>query len=205
MATAKWDIHTKPQTNMIQNKLVQIGDSIWYSTDYNVGRKGMVQHCLKTNEIMQIIKYPPDINPLRHSVCSYQNMIYIIDGCAGLIIEFNPTTKEFIKKTDIDVVGQYPSVIVIDDNIHIFNGTWNNKGIVLIYCPLDNTIHKIKDKFATEKVGNASLLNYKNQLIRFGGHNKSTYSRLDEFLWGVNTVEIVNGYLHLKCHQPLWS
>ena len=94
----QWNVHQKPATNLIRNELIQIGDSIWYSTDHHTGEKGMVEYCLTTNQTKQIIKYSHSINPQYHSVCSYKDSIYIIctdHRNTGQIIEFYPASKKY--------------------------------------------------------------------------------------------------------------
>ena len=198
-----WNTHWIPHTSYIRNNAVQIENSIWYSTDYDEGEKGMVEYCLITNQTKQVVKYKNhNIKPDRHCICKHKDKIYIIDGHKnGEIIEFDPDRKAFIKKINIDKIGWNPSVAVIRDNIHIYNGSTNKASIAFIYFPLNNTLKKIKDKFAAQAIRNVCLLKYENQLIRFGGtetrriktyHNEII--RKDWFLIGNDYTPLVSGY-----------
>ena len=98
----KWTIHPKPETHIISNNLIQTGDSLWYSTNYGIGESGMVEYCLKTNAQKQMVKYPTNFQPCRHAVCKYKNKVYFIDGFKERsITEFDPKTRQFIKKLTI--------------------------------------------------------------------------------------------------------
>ena len=199
-ANPKWKIHSKPATILIANRLIQIHDSIWYSTNYMNGEQGMVEYCLKSNTTKQIVKYPSDIKPVRHALCRYQNKIYIIDQTAG-IIEFDPSTKQFNKKVAIANIGFDPSAIAIQDTIHIYNGDNNNKSIAFIYIPFNNVIHTVKDENAKHKISSSSLLLHDKNLIRFGGYNHDTSSYGNEFMIARKiknefTMNVINAYVH---------
>ena len=120
------------------------------------------------------------IKPVRHCLCSCNKNIYIIDGQKGEIIEFNPSSKTFTKMICIDKIGALPSAVVMNDEIHIYNGYNNNKSIAYIYHPQNNTIQKINDQFASQQIENRCLLmmNDRRRLVWFGGvnaigHNKA--------------------------------
>ena len=183
----KWNTHEKPQTYWIRNKLIEISDSIWYSTDYVFG--GMVEYCLKTNTVKQVIPYPQNdnIKPYFHCLCKYKNLIYIIDTFKNCeIIEFNPSSKTFTKKIKTDNIGACPSAIAINDEIHIYNGG-NNSDSAYIYSPKSNTIRKTDDQLS-RTTENVCLLNYRSQLLRFAGG-------INRFLKGTNNTDIVSGYV----------
>eukprot|EP01083_Nonionella_stella_P204541 745580_1 len=91
--SSNWNELLAHQTAATYEQIINIGDSLWYSTSYKYGEKGMVEYCIKTNKIKQIIKYPKNIQPTGHTVCEYRNIIYIIDGENGNIISFDVSTK----------------------------------------------------------------------------------------------------------------
>eukprot|EP01084_Bolivina_argentea_P034901 64649_1 len=91
-----WNELVAHKTIATYQHIINIGDSLWYSTSYKYGEKGMVEYYIKTNKIKQIIQYPEDIQPTGHTICAYRNIIYIIDGWInGNIISFNISTKQF--------------------------------------------------------------------------------------------------------------
>eukprot|EP01084_Bolivina_argentea_P034903 64653_1 len=101
-----WKELVAHKTAGVYEKIINIGDSLWYSTSYKYGGKGMVEYCIKTNTIKQIVQYPEDIQPTSHTVCAYHNIIYIIDGWInGNIISFDVSTKQFKKQLEISKIG----------------------------------------------------------------------------------------------------
>ena len=196
-----WNLHGKPETCNIQNKLVCIDDSIWYSTLYNHGEKGMVEYDLKiAGGRKEIVKYTDDIVHLQyHSVCKFQNLIYIVDGLkGGGIIEFNPATHKFTKKlVKMEEIGANPSLLISGDYIHIYNGNRNDKEIALIYDPINDKIETIKDEFAAEEISDGYSVKYKDRLIRFGGYNGCERKDIDDF-WFTAEIDIVYGFVHVN-------
>ena len=194
-------------TNVIRNQLIQIGDSIWYSTDYHDSEQGMVQYCLNTNKTKQIIKYSSYyINPQYHSVCSYKDTIYIINGDGGYdgdIIAFNPSSKQLVCwQNSIDINRAKASAVVHNDEIHIYNGRNNKNSTALIYNPSNNAIRQMDDKYASTEAYDvcACSVTYKlrtqdqKQLIRFGGYDSGP---MDWFLFGKSNMDIVSEYIYL--------
>ena len=177
----------KRQASPYVRAIIHIGDFIWYSTDYDEGERAMVQYCIKTNTIQDICKYPQDMTPMFHSCCLFNDMIYIIDGQHGEIISFNPSTKTFAKKLEIEKIGDNPSCIQLHDKIHIFHGAYNRQH--LIYSPIDNQVIVKEDEITTKNMRYVPLINYKNQLCRLGGYsNTGSYAPTDLFLMS-NVIE----------------
>ena len=124
--SAKWNSHTAALTHEIREQMIHIGQSLWYSTDYERGERGIVEYDTVSDQIKQIIKYPNNIKPRGHSLCESNGNIYIIDGCENeQIISFNPETKQFTQMRQIRKIGANPSCIAMNDNIHIFHGINN--------------------------------------------------------------------------------
>eukprot|EP01084_Bolivina_argentea_P065099 118683_1 len=142
----------------------------------------MVEYCTKTNKIIQIVKYPHNIKPDRHSICQYQNNIYIVDGANSQIILFNPFTKQFIVKKKLTKLGIGTSCVQFNNHIHIFNGSTNMKHI--IYSIKDNTIKTLNDSITTQNIniGGVHTLHYNQRIIRFGGVNCDTDKFVDSFI-----------------------
>ena len=190
----KWTIHQNPATHNIATKIVQIKDSIWYSTDHKDGEQGMVQYCLITNTVKNIVKYPEFVQPSYHCVCCLNNIIYIIDGFNGYIISFNPSNNEFGSKIEMVIIadycsvmniGDYCSAVAIDGKIHIYNGMHNDKSLSYIYDPNTNEVKSVKDIFASRRMSNVAILNcpqIPGKLLRFGGYNNEKKTFLDCFL-----------------------
>ncbi len=165
-----WKERVAHSTKYIRYNLILIGESIWYSTDYNEGVKGMGEYCIKTNKIISKVPYPNDIKPGYHSCCSYNNQIYIVDGENGQIILFNPFTKQFKKQAEIPKLGSHTSCICINGNIHILCGT-NNNDKHIIYCINTHKIKTIIDKTINQKIWNVCVLNYDDKIIRLGEYD----------------------------------
>eukprot|EP01084_Bolivina_argentea_P065097 118677_1 len=137
----------------------------------------MVEYCTKTNKIIQIVKYPHNIKPDRHSICQYQNNIYIVDGANSQIILFNPFTKQFIVKNKLPELGGGTCCVQFNNHIHIFNGSTNMKHI--IYSIKDNTIKSLNDSITTQNIIGVCTLYYNQTIIRFGGWNHDTDKPMD--------------------------
>ena len=138
----------------------------------------MTQYCIKTNKVIQIIKYPDNINPCRQYCVKYKEKIYIIDGEHAQIILFDPITKEFTIKTVIPKLGSYPTAVVIFDKIHIIQGFSNADH--LIYDITKNTVKILEDEVSKYNTGMVSMLLYKDKIFRFGGSQGS--QRIDTFM-----------------------
>ena len=203
LSKIKWNIYQKPNAYYIHNKVVQIGDSIWYSTACGSGEQGMVEYCLKTNKTKQIVKYKDNSIKLeQHSVCKYKNIIYIINcvynpaNSVSNIIEFNPMKKKFVDRGVIHEISggwYYPSVIVDNDAIHIYN---NEKILCYIYYPLTNKIERIFDAFhlcGEQATTGGCLIKYDNKLLRFGAVKCRQF--INNFMVGTNGIEIAYGFI----------
>ena len=53
-----WEESDAHNTRCIRDGLLCIKDGIWYSTDYDEGRQGIVQYNIKTRKIGDVVKYP---------------------------------------------------------------------------------------------------------------------------------------------------
>eukprot|EP01084_Bolivina_argentea_P065102 118693_1 len=126
----------------------------------------MVEYCIKTNKIKQIIQYPEDIQPTGHTICAYRNIIYIIDGINGNIISFNISTKQFKTQLEISKIGHSLCCVVITDKIHILNGKNNQKH--LIYSITKNQIETFNDTITHSNITSVSIIYYNKRIIRFG-------------------------------------
>ena len=191
----KWTQHPNHATYHIANKIVQIKDSIWYSTDYKHGEKGMVEYCLMTNTIKRIVKYPDHIKPSYHCICTLNDIIYIIDGFHGGIISFDSSNNKFGSKIEMkNVIGDYSSAVTINGKIHIYNGMYNDRSTSYIYHPKTNQIKSVNDKFASRRISNVAVVNYPwiaNKLFRFGGYNNDSKSPyLNTFLVRIKIKEL---------------
>ena len=206
MATNHWNSVPAPQTQWIHEKLVTIQNSIWYSTSYYYGAKGMVEFDCKTNKIVRKIQYPNGIYPHDHSCCSHGNNIYIIDGTNGKIILFNTTTHRFTTKLERTALGAGVSTVIIGDNIHIFNGSDNTKH--LIYSIQNNTIQSINDTTTFTKLTSVCLLEYEGKIIKFGGHDFGKEKCVDSFYMSssVKNINDIKVYIQpqYKLPRPLF-
>ncbi len=104
MATTNWNDLPHCQTPCVRHQIANVGDSLWISTDYNEGEKGMVEYSTKTNKIIQIVKYPKSIKPLGHSLCQHENIlrdsviIYVLH-IIGQFVDLHVNNFEKIFKT----------------------------------------------------------------------------------------------------------
>eukprot|EP01084_Bolivina_argentea_P056980 104187_1 len=179
MSSTNWNDHPHCQALIIA-QIANVGDSLWVSTNYDQGEKGMVEYCTKTNKIIQIVKYTHNIQPIDHSVCQHENNIYIIDGVNSQIILFNPFTKQFTIKNKLPKLGGGICCVEFNNYIHIFNGQTNIKHI--IYSINDNTIKSVNDSITTHNIIFVCTLHYNQRIIRFGGWNYGTNKYMDRFI-----------------------
>ena len=201
-----WVTHQMPPSTIMADKLIQIKDSIWYSTPYESGESGMVEYCLTSNTVKQIVKYPFNIQPFNHVACSLNDLIYIINGAPNTeIIVFDPCSLQFSSKGNPlkDKIGAYPSVIDINDKLYIYNGS-HNKSLSYIYNPETNESKTNNDDFALYRICNVAIIKYETQIFRFGGLTNANKAYLvDWFLIDDSTIGIdaliVAGYIRTKC------
>eukprot|EP01084_Bolivina_argentea_P036736 67927_1 len=180
---SKWREHTSFGTCSINYNLINIGDSIWYSTNCNKGQKGMVEYCIKTDSIVSKVKYPDKTYLLDHSICEYNGNMYIIDGRTrkANIMLFSPSTKTFqTMNVNMPKIGTGLLCVVMHGDIHMFGDSKH-----LIYSIANNTIQSLNDptKSLTADSSNGcngAVLKYENRIIRFGG-NHSAYIAVDTF------------------------
>eukprot|EP01083_Nonionella_stella_P154936 499814_1 len=100
----EWKQLENPKTTKIRPESISIGNSIWWSTDYNEGERGMVEFDIKSNKIISTTPYPNDITPEFHCLCECGNIIYIVDGYLNnKIYSFDPKRIRFEVKIDIPV------------------------------------------------------------------------------------------------------
>ncbi len=174
MATTNWNDLPHCQTPTTRHQIANAGDSLWISTHYNHGEKGMIEYSTKTNKIVQIVKHPKTIKPLNHALCQHENNIYIVDGENSQIILFNPFTKQFIiKNNKLPKIGYGTCCIETNNYIHRFNGQTNTKHI--IYSIKNNTIKILNDSNTTQNIAFVNILNYNERIIRFRGWNYNSY------------------------------
>ena len=173
-----WNDLAAHRTMCISGKLIQIGDSIWYSSHCDWGAKGMVEYCNKTNKMISKVAYPKNIKPEYHSVCGYNNQIYIVDGKNGQIILFDPFTKRFEIKAKISKIGQGSSCIAVDSDIHIFNDRPNQNHLIFLYKK-HAKFKTQKDETRTKGTAYAAVLKYENKIIKFAGLNVGTMKCVD--------------------------
>eukprot|EP01083_Nonionella_stella_P064471 168019_1 len=174
-----WKTLEAGDTRDIAPQLIQVGDSIWWSTDsYGTTRK-MVEYCIKSNKIISVIPFPDNIQPKQHSLCKYKNEIVIVDGKKQQqIITFNPHSKEFEIKFKIPGIGEYATCIAVHDEIHIFGGSalYNRpKAQHFIYRFKQNKIKILNDPAIKVDQTNICVTQYKNKIIRFGGYKSGAY------------------------------
>eukprot|EP01083_Nonionella_stella_P273761 928930_1 len=127
---SSWKELTPTKTKWIQPQLIQMGDCIWWSTQYDEGEQGMVQYDIQSDKIISVVKYPNNIKPDRHSCCQYKHEIYIVDGMNGQIISFNTQNKQFQIKINTERIGSGAQCIAMYDDVHIFGGHRNSKHLV---------------------------------------------------------------------------
>ena len=85
------------------------GQSLWITTYYNDGERGMAQFDCTSNAMKQPIGYPQDFQPTGHSMCGINdNTIMVVDGVNGEMRTFNVKNKKFGKKISIKKMGSSP-------------------------------------------------------------------------------------------------
>ena len=145
----------KPQTAIAGDALmvVHMKDSIWcYKHDENK----MVEYCLKSNATKRTVQYTTD-----HTVCTFNQMIYLIDGEHGKIIEFDPLSAQFTtKQSRLHNIGKLPSVIAANDGIYIYTVEDNYKSWRYFYNPSLNAIKRMEVFESNERV----TVNYRNKM-----------------------------------------
>ena len=184
----RWKVLRPHKTPWIAHQLILINSSIWYSTDYDKGERGMVEYNCNTNQIQQIIQYPHSIKPVSHSCCAKGNNIYIIDGKNGEIISFNITNTTFTKQRNIFKMGGATSCILINNDIHIIGGEKSSKHC--IYSIANNKIKSVNDASSRTKIMSVCVLKYKELCIKFGGFGVNASKIADTFyVSSVGSVE----------------
>ena len=180
----KWN--TKPHQPGVTTRecLMQIGDSIWYSSShkshYQKGENGMSEYCMKSNRIVQTIQYPEGVRPKRHCCCVHQNEIYIIDGENGKIIVFDPESKSFTEKQTIPKIGTFPNAVVISNTIRIFHGHTNDKHDI-VYDITKDSVQIHEGGNPSDKMDQVSSIYYDSNIYAFGGSNYTRLKRMDTF------------------------
>ena len=176
-----WKERTAAKTIWLHDRLVLINNSIWYSTQYDYGEKGMVPYNYKTDKKAQIVKYGyySSIKPKNHCCCSHNDIIYIIDSLDRKIISFDPKEGKFWKEATIPYLGNNPSCIAINNQIHIIGGRENTKHI--IYSITNHTFTAIEDPTCKLPVHSICVLKYKDRIIKFGGYIQTGQEAVDAF------------------------
>ena len=143
-----------------------------------------------------------------HGLSKYNGKIYIAMSIdmKNSIIEFDPVTHAFVEKLDINLdqheaIGAFSSVVTVGDHIHMiasiqgyYNGSANAQKTAFIYSPINNTIHRIKEKEYRNRISCACVLRYKNKLVRFGEDGFGLNSVVEQGSIGLN---LINGYIHV--------
>ena len=176
---AIWNKLSPAGTPTIARDVVLIQQTMWYSTRFDHGEQGMVQYDIKSDSIINIVKYPQNIRPAAHAICCYKDKIFMINGWNGEIILFDPSTQIFTKKLTITRLGASAVCVVIHDCIHIFNGRLNTKH--MIYSISNNNIITINDPTTTTEMSAVCLAKYNNKCLKFGGWNVKEKQAMDEF------------------------
>ncbi len=182
---SKWKEAINDGGGYIRDRVINIGSTIVYSTDYNKGQRGIVEYDMKTKKIMNVTKYGnnPCVQGLEyHSMCKCGENIYIIDGCEGQIIEFDLQKKAFKKVQNIERIGRYCSCIAINENnIYIFGGYSNKNGEYFVYNTQTNKVQTFKDNTSIQ-TGKQSLLLYHQRIIKFGGWDGKNWKHISSFV-----------------------
>eukprot|EP01084_Bolivina_argentea_P288353 494890_1 len=164
-----WNELQASSTCCIRPNIICNGTSIWLSTDYDEGERGMIEYDTKSHRIISVTKYPKDIQPDIHSLCLYNNLIYIIDGEHGKIYTFDPVQKRFQLKLNINPLGVFTNCIATDNGIiYIFNGD-KNVGYYYIYSTKSNTIKSVRDTHKYSTLVEQCTISTDNKLFRIGG------------------------------------
>lgn len=152
------------------------GKSIWISTRYNDGEKGMIEYDCSSKSIKQIVPYPQGFKPLHHTICKYkEDTIVIIDGPHGSLITFNVTDNSFGKPVDIPRVGYHPSAIAVKKYIHIFHGSKNKKNEYFVYSMQKGTVTTFNDhKCPTQPEHIAVTKGTDDTFYKFGVQNEGS-------------------------------
>ena len=168
---SQWTVFGDLQTCCVQPNLVRIKSSVWISTYYDKGEEGLIEFDTRSNQIINIIKYPRALKCAGHSLCAHKEIIYIIDGQNGEIWSFDPTAEAnlmFVKKSDIPTLGPLTNCFVREDRIHLMNGVHNKENRTFIYDILSNRFAKANAVDGYLKIGQ-SVAFKDDQCIRIGG------------------------------------
>ena len=137
----------------------------------------MTEYNLRLQKIVSTIQYPENIKPYRQICCKHKDNIYIIDGENGEIIVCDTVLKTLTKKISIPKIGQYPSAVVICDEIHILFG--DQSSMYLVYDINRNELHSYPNILGRSKFVTALL--YQNRIILFGGWSYAKNEIHNEF------------------------
>ena len=182
----KWQNCCLHRTHHIRERVVSLRNSMSYSTDY-----GMVEYSPTTDTMGNVVRYPQNMQLSHHSVCADPNrgIMYLVDGINGYIISFDPIRHFFRVQASVPKIGGSSSCIVVEDNVHIFNGA-NNVGRHLIYDLNQNTLRMVNDSVTADgALGGVSIMEYKGTFIRFGGWCAENRESLDEVMVSDDSVE----------------
>eukprot|EP01084_Bolivina_argentea_P236207 397233_1 len=185
----KWNKLSPPVTSNIRQKLMNIGESIWYCTDYDTGKEGIVEYDT-INHKFNVIQYSQDVGYIcNHSCCNDGHLIYIVDGHKGNLVMFNTKSKQFGETIKIPKIGGNSTSIMFNQQLHIFGGS-NNDGKHIVFNPMTKQLKMKKDFQQTKKMSDEHIIIHNNQIIRFGGFDCTPYvnKQLDHFVIGnINT------------------
>ena len=176
------------------------GSSIWISTDYDDGEKGMVEYDCTTNTIKQVVSYPNGVAPSYHTVCKYKDdTIVIADGYRGVVVTFNVNTKSFSEPVPIPKVGRWCSAIAVQEYIHIFHGQDNKKSEYVVHSMNERTVNTFKDESCSVPMRDVAVTKGEgNTYYKFGGYDWSTNKPVNSFYIGSLTNNDGSKPLHWK-------
>ena len=202
----KWTTLTPLQARYPCRNPVCVGKSIWISTDYHDGERGMVEVDCGSNTIKQTVKYPKGFQLWGHSVCGSEgDGIVIVDGRNGKLIEFNPKNKKYGAVVSIPKFGWNTSSIMINGNVHIIHGYNNSTNRYLIYSVETGKVKEFKDNLESSRMDDVSITKTDNgQFIKFGGRDCDQNECVDTLYVGtVHDEEWINSNIYVPLKSAL--
>ena len=173
-----WNELVSHKTRHIQDRMMSIGNNIYYGTPRHWGENGLVQYNLESHQL-SVTEIPSAVGT-NYTCCFYKDKIYIISGSFGRILAFNPTDKSFTTLTNnIPVVGQLATCVAIDGVIHILGGKSNTNHV--IYSIKDNKITIIPDITAPGPASLCCMVEFEGELLKFGGYDVNGKKTMDGF------------------------
>ena len=171
------------------------GKSIWISTRYNDGEKGMIELDF-ANQRKRAFTYPAGLRPNKHVICKYDDeTIVIVDGKNGKLATFNINTHDFSDPVEIPKLGFHCSAIAIKKYIHIFHGSKNENNQYLIYSMKNGKITTFKDDECPTQMHHVAVTAVTKgkgtKIYKFGVEKEGTNGPVHSFFTG--TLKAKNG------------